>query len=167
MKTCNKCHEEKPDDGFYKAAARCKECCKRESRERYHRLAQDPEWMEQEKIRTREKYHRLEYGKKKTRKRSRAVAKRYQQKYPEKRKAVIASQRITVPENHSRHHWSYNEQHWKDIIPLPIAKHSRLHCYLVYDLQTKFYRDIYGNLLDTREKHEQYISEIFSKRIAA
>lgn len=138
----------------------CKECVKKNVRKRADKLSADPSWVQKERNRGREKYHRL-YGYKPvdTRKKKKTIEK-YNGKYPEKEKAQIASQYIKPPEGHHGHHWSYKKEHWKDIIFLPISLHYKAHRFMRYSQEHKMYFTLSGTLLDTREKHEQYIQSI-------
>ena len=68
MKKCIKCGITKELEGFYLHNKmkdghlnKCKDCCKEESKQREEQLRKDPNWCEQEKLRSKEKYHRLNY----------------------------------------------------------------------------------------------------------
>ena len=61
------------------------------------------------------------------------------------------------------HHWSYNEEHYKDIIHLKPKDHSLLHKHLIYDSDTFYYKTLEGQLLDTKEKHEKYFQILKEK----
>lgn len=101
------------------------------------------------KNRNREKYHRLNYKDKEV---SYEVRKKrrenYITNYPEKYKAKIASQRLPKEQGCELHHWSYNEEHYKDVLELSISDHNLLHRFIVYDQEIKMYRDLNGNVLN-------------------
>jgi hypothetical protein len=62
------------------------------------------------------------------------------------------------------HHWSYNEIHFKDVIELDIDTHNFLHRYMTYDQPSKMYRrKDTGELLDTKEKHLNFLYELKAK----
>jgi hypothetical protein len=146
---------------------KCKSCTKNDSAEREEKLRQDPAWVESEKVRAREKYHRLGYRElhKPTTEQKREVMKRHNKKFPEKKKARIMAQHL-VPKTpgNELHHWSYNKDHWKDVIELSVAEHNKLHRYILYDPERMMYRRCDTNvLLDTKESHIAYFNEIKDK----
>ena len=87
---------------------------------------------------------------------------RYKEKYPEKRisRNYISHLKTSVEGNHL-HHWSYNEEHYKDVIEVTEKEHNKAHRFLIYDQERFMYRrtDTF-ELLDTRERHEQYIKYV-------
>ncbi len=138
----------------------CKECRKDEDRIKQ----QDPIWLEKERARGREKYRRL--GCKKLSKEKRAeIMRRYVDKYPEK---VIAKSAVgkmkPVIEGNELHHWSYNQSHYKDVIEVTIKEHGKLHRFIIYDQERRMYRTLEGELLDSRERHEDYIRRMLSEK---
>jgi hypothetical protein len=144
---------------------KCKDCTKEQAKERFKKLSKDKNWAESEKERGRLKYHRLNYrGKNKpTTEQKALLQKRYRLKYPEKHKATqkLNSMKMTNTPGIHRHHWSYNEQHYLDIIPLTIEQHNLAHRHMVYDQERMMYRRIDTmELLDTKEQHEQYIKNL-------
>ena len=172
VKNCIICGLSKPLDDYYKHPQmgdghlnKCKDCTKEQSLKRFKKLITNPDWAKLEKERNRLKYHRLNYrGKNKpTTEQKALVQKRYQLKYPEKHKATqkLNSMKMTNTPGIHRHHWSYNEQHYLDIIPLTIEQHNLAHRHMVYDQERMMYRRIDTmELLDTKEQHEKYIKNL-------
>jgi len=162
-KKCNLCKKTKTVSLFYKdkkgkygRSSRCMECAKKTMRERTARLSKNPEWVKANRERNREKYHRLSYREKY--KPSSDIEKRkeklYRYRYPEKYKARSMSVSIRSINGNHNHHWSYNEQHWKDVISLAPADHHLLHRYIKYDQERMMYRRCdCGILLDTKQSH--------------
>lgn len=81
----------------------------------------------------------------------------YKENYPEKEKAKSTAAKLPCPVGYERHHWSYNEPHYKDVIIMHQKDHAKIHKYLFYDKRLKMYRTLDGTVLDTRDKHEKYI----------
>lgn len=162
---CIKCGASKEESEYYVnngiINVRCKECCKRDAKERIAIKKLDPYWVEQEKTRGRLKYHRLGYretsqpapGKKKE------YISKYKDRFPEKERARTMASSIERVRGKTVHHWSYNDEHLKDVIQLTFKDHKKAHRFLVYDQEAKKYKTTSGELLDTREKHEEYIFE--------
>lgn len=165
MKTCFKCGIEKSLGDFYvhKQMAdghlnKCKECTKSDTK--YHSLylkETDPNYVEKEKKRGRHKYRRLYSGIKKNKETHERATKKWIDRFPEKRRASIAAQHIksTLGNNH---HWSYREEHWKDVIDITVKDHAKAHRFIVYDQEQMMYRRVDTmELLDTKEKHLEWI----------
>jgi len=163
MKICKECELKKELTDFYGVQGECKECTKKrvKNREKIKRL--DPKWHEKEKARHREKYYRLDYKEKHkpTYEKKKEIMFRYFKNHPEKYKAKIISQRLKIKDkNNHLHHWSYNENHYKDVIEINQKDHATIHRFLKYDKKTFMYKDLKGNLLKTRELHENYINKV-------
>jgi hypothetical protein len=160
-KICFKCGIEKPLSEFYKHARmadgylnKCKECAKKDVSDRYDKSIIDPEFLETERKRGREKYRRLYAG---TAKANPERNKRWIERYPEKREASLAAQRIKK-DGYENHHWSYLEEHYKDVIHLTKKDHMKAHRFIIYDQERRKYRRSDNNiLLDTKEDHLKYI----------
>lgn len=162
-KKCFKCGRELPLKEFYKHPQmadghlnKCKECTKKDSRERHALKSQDEEWMEKERARGREKYQRLDY---KTQKKT---------KWKD-------THRITNADNIPRtlrnrgydtkgkeaHHWNYNEP--KSVFLLSKKSHRRIHQYIIVNYDDKFCYTKEGDKLDTVDKAKTYFKGILDK----
>lgn len=170
-KVCFKCGKEKILDDFYKHPqmgdghlGKCKECNKKDTKDRLAILLQDETFHENEKARHRDKYYRLGYKDKhkQSPEKKKIAMGRYYDKYPEKRIADSRSGGIDVPKGFEKHHWSYNKEHYKDVLFLTNKDHNLAHRYMIYDQERMMYRTLSGELLDTKERHEQYINQIIS-----
>jgi len=162
---------EYPLDGYYKHSGmsdghlnKCKSCCKKQAKEREDLLRQDPNWMDAERIRAREKYFRLYKGVKQSYEASKRYKDLYKEKYPEKiaAKNKASNCKPKLKGNHL-HHWSYNKEHYQDLIELPRLEHAKLHRYMIYDQERMMYRTTNGVLLDTKETHIAYYETLKDK----
>ncbi len=170
MKVCFKCNIEKPLSDYYKHQKigdghlnKCKDCTKKDTKERLASLKDDLNFLESERARGREKHHRLYRDKpfpvkQEDRKKRRDL---WCEKYPEKCKAASFTQKIRRKhggKGFNMHHWSYQEAHYVDVIKLTIKEHYKAHRFIVYDQERMMYRRYDNNeLLDTKEKHESFI----------
>jgi len=115
--------------------------------------------LRKKKNRHRDKYFRVNYkDKHKPSKEGKKKAiENHKKKFPEQYKAKNACQYVKLINlKNNRHHWSYNKEHYKDIIELSILDHNKLHRYIKYDQSVFMYRTLNGELLDTKQKHWDY-----------
>lgn len=146
------------------------------SREKYHRLYSTTDkskidenynriWMTQDEIPKRKRDVKSEWRRNNPEK-EKMRNKLYNNRYPEKYKAHRNSQRLPCEKGNQLHHWSYNEEHWKDCIELNVADHSLLHRYIKYDQERYMYRNLDGILLDTKQSHIDLLESLKSKGVA-
>jgi hypothetical protein len=167
-KVCFKCGNEKELTQYYKHKAmadghlgKCKECTKKDSKLRETELRKDVLFVESEKKRSREKYHRLNYKEKHkpTKENKRLIMERYNNKYPEKKNARSAMKGLKAQtKGNHLHHWSYKEEHFKDVIEVTEKLHNVIHREMTYCKDKKLYiSKLNGELLDTKDKHIAFI----------
>jgi arylamine N-acetyltransferase len=153
MKICIKCNKEKEWTDFYTGQGDCKTCVKERVRLREIEKRKDPEWLEKELERQRKKYHRLEYKDKHkpTYEMKKKAMDKYKARFPEKilAKNKMSGLKAKIKGNHL-HHWSYNEEHYRDVIELEESDHNLIHRLTTYDQERKMYRTQDGVLLDSK-----------------
>lgn len=171
MKICFKCLEEKPLSEFYKHKKmsdghlnKCKICTKKNSIDNFNIKKNDIIWLEKERERHRDKYHRLDYKDKHkpTKESKKLITIRYKNKYPEK---INCNKKMKVKpiKGFNLHHWNYNIGYENDIFILSILEHNKVHRFITYDNTLFVYRKKEnGELLDTRQKHKEYIDIILN-----
>ena len=145
---------------------KCIICNKIDVKLNYEKKALNIDFIESERERHREKYYRLGYKEKHkpTTEQKKAIMLRYSLKYPEKAKAKNISSRVkpVIIGNHL-HHWNYNIAFAKDVIELIPRHHSTAHRFIKYDKETFMYKDLDNNLLDTKQKHFEYLNKLLIK----
>lgn len=142
---------------------KCKCCAKSDSSKAYMEKSGDEEYKEKERSRSREKYRRLYVG---TGKSDVKRNRKYLNRYPEKEAAKNYSSNLIAPfDKAERHHWSYSEDHFKDVIWLLKKEHMKSHRFIVYDQERKMYRRFDTNeLLHTKEKHHLFILDCIKNK---
>jgi hypothetical protein len=170
FRICGNCGEEKTLDMFYrKKKCRynrdffCKTCRAKMAKSRYAKNKQNKNWVESERARARKKYWRLYVGKKIDPQMAKKIKLNYFKKYPEKKLAEYKSQNMPCGVGYNNHHWSYNKEHYKDVINLSILEHRKLHRYMIYDQERMMYRTVDGVLLDTKDLHLKYYESLKDK----
>lgn len=135
---------------------KCKDCNRLDSISFYREKSLTKDWKEKERQRGRDKYRRLYSGLGSSKP---EANNKWIQKFPEKRAAQLAASKLKNNDiNLEKHHWSYNKEHFKDVIWLTKKEHMKSHRFLIYDQERKMYRRSDENtLLETKERHELYI----------
>ena len=161
MKRCFKCGEAKDLNQFYRHSQmgdghlnKCIPCARIDSENRFREKIKDPVFVESERTRGRAKYHKYKYKNSGSRLNYMDT---YYGKYPEKFKAKLAMRKEHRLPGFECHHWSYREDHRTDIIHLKIREHGKAHRFLLYDQDQMMYRSLAGELLNTKQKHTDYI----------
>jgi hypothetical protein len=158
MKKCFKCNIEKPLTEYYKhprmadgTLNKCKECNKKDSKKIYEKNSEDVSFVEKEKLRSKEKYHRLKYKDKR---------KEYIEKRPWITKQSNVRRKLKLKnklQTHDLHHWCYKDEFLEDVILLEKMNHRKAHKILNLDRSNKIFIGVNGEILDTKEKHIQYL----------
>lgn len=155
-KICFKCGVEKDLSEFYKHknmpdghVNKCKSCNKLDNLKNYQDKMKDPAFAEKERIRHKDKYARLDYKNKQL---------IWDQNKPWKQTSTYKNlnRKFKLPKGYELHHWNYNDEYLEDVFILSIEAHRKLHTFLEFDLDKRIFKDLEGNYLDTKEKHQAY-----------
>ncbi len=158
-KKCFKCDEVKDIDMFYSHPKnldgklnKCKDCTKKDAIKNYAEKSNNKDFVEKERERGREKYKRLNYYDKY---KEQTIVKTWLLNpiYKNLNRSIKCEKGIEC------HHWSYNDNHLKDIILLTRKAHKKVHKHLILDINKRLFLTLDGIILDTREKHEEYLKQ--------
>jgi len=156
MKQCSKCKEVKPLSEFHKSSISkdglkgvCKPCKKAVAK------------IERAKNKDRIREYNLSYkGCSAYKASKRASRKSFKATHPEVIRAEKACYRagLTCMKFHA-HHWSYRDQDIYDIIYMKPEQHRSSHAILSYNQDCMCFVSSCGLLLDTKEKHLDYLEK--------
>ena len=175
MKECISCHLVLTLESFYVHKGMkdgrlnlCKTCAKDRAKANEEKKRLNPAWVIKERARGRDKYYRLNYrtSQSPTPEQRRKAQLNYKNKFPEKYKSKCRS-KDKIKKGFNRHHWSYNEEHIKNVIILSISDHNYIHRFINYDKESFMYKTLSGELLDSREKSISYYNSILKEKLNA
>lgn len=164
---CKQCKETLPVSEFYRNKncreghePKCKSCIRSSANDRYQMKSRtDPEWVFNERNRT-----RIAGNVARANGNDRQHPRKDIDKDCPKYGASKAAHALSRESGFHNHHWSYQEDHWKDTVKLRISDHYKIHRFTIYDSERLQYRTIHGVLLDTRASAEHYYSKVLSIR---
>jgi hypothetical protein len=134
-------------DGFLN---KCKKCCKEDSSANFNNKMKNPIFQVSERERQKEKYKRLDYKEKQ---------KKWDENRPWKKTYIYKNLNRDLklkPSEHA-HHWNYNDEFLRDVIILDKVLHKKIHKHLIFDKDLLIFKTIDNLLLDTKDKHLNYI----------
>lgn len=143
---------------FYSGKNQCKECKKVQRIKKHCQKIQEENCLKQ---------NRKTGLKNRTGAEARKISKKkYHEKYPEKRAAHLKTMKMkSVVIGNVLHHWSYNEEDYKDVIEITRDHHEIIHTRMSYDQDYMMYKTKPGGvLLCTKRMHEEYINNIIEKQ---
>ncbi len=158
-KVCKDCGVPKSLTEFHKHSKmsdghvnKCKDCQHKKLHINYVKNSNDESWKENEKLRQQEKYNRLNYIDRQ---------KEAEIKFPWKSTSTYKNlpRKLALPKGIEIHHWNYNDEFLEDIFKLDSYAHKFAHKFLKLNIELRIFTDLDGNLLDTKEKHYEYLKE--------
>jgi len=163
MKKCVKCGEIKEFDKFYSHplskdgyAPVCINCSREYALNRYNRLKNDPDFRKTMRERKRIRTEKNGYEKYYSNEKRKEVNREQYKKFPEKRKAYMATHNLLRKEG--------CDLHYKDYIELSKKDHKKAHRFIIYDQERMMYRSLSGELLDNKDRHLVYIEEMIKTK---
>lgn len=165
---CRKCGKVFPLNNFCKHSStanrhrkECKACDSVYHKDRLAALKADPTQYEKRQAIIRDKARKMRgIAKGATPEQKKRLCNQWKTRYPEKYAAHIACSNWEKTPGVNVHHWSYNEEHRKDVIRLTTAQHALAHRFMTYDQERMMYRRLDGTLIDTREAAIAYYATL-------
>lgn len=162
-KVCFKCETEKPLSDYYKHPRmadghlnKCKECAKKDVKEKHIENSANPEYVEKERARGREKYKRLGYKEKYYVNAEERFTFRKTPEFKGLHKKMIRNGLISAEEE--AHHWNYNNPY--SVVVMSRSLHKRIHQTMELDEDSLCYKTHDGELLDSLSRHVQHIHNV-------
>lgn len=131
---------------------KCKDCTKKDVREKYIENAKSEAYMEKERARGREKYKRLGY---KDRPKTAQRISKFML-YPGA-KSVRQQMKSSISKEYVFHHWNYRKLY--EVIVLNRSLHSRVHTKIHLDVDAGYYY-LGEEPLDTLKKHLEVVKAV-------
>jgi hypothetical protein len=130
---------------------KCKSCTKTDVKQTYIKNSSVDGFYDKERERSREKYKRLNYK-----------DKDWDESKLWKKSSLYKnlSRKLKPKDGFELHHWNYNDGFLEDVFFIDIKSHKLAHKHLVIDIKLKLFRDMESNLLDTKQKHYEYLKSI-------
>jgi hypothetical protein len=154
-KTCFRCIKDLALENFYRHSQmadgysnKCKSCTKSEVKINYAKKSKDPLFIENERERGREKYKRLNYK-----------DRNWNELKPWTKDNLYKnlSRKLNPKKGLELHHWNYNDEFLEDVFFIDRKNHKLCHKYLIIDIKLRLFMDLESNLLDTKQKHYEYL----------